>query len=161
MHIFDWFLCPSADSEASSRGGNEGESFSEEKPLSAAGRASLVKIWHCHLLSSENALENLSMLADAEGMWALISEKYSRTMELQQRSLWYARYLEHLIFEADQPLFPPEHFKQSKSMRISDLYHWMGIRRIMFGEQYKADPLVQSMGACTPTSARRCMRKSL
>ena len=136
MYLFDWLLSPRADSE-NCRGGNEGESLSEEEPLSAAGRASLVKIWRAHLFSSENAVDNLSRLAEAEGVWVLISEKYStaRKMELQHRSLWYARYLEHLIFEADQPLLPPEHFKQSKSKRISDLNDWTGIRLIMLGEQ--------------------------
>ena len=127
MSLFDWlFVCPRrSDSETSSRGGKEGERLYEER-LPAADRANLVRLWLAHLSSSE--LANASLIIRT----ALKGAEYVRETELQNRSLWYARYLEHLISEADQPLLPPEHFKQSKSMRVND---WVGIRIIMCGEQ--------------------------
>ena len=155
MSVISWLLYPSAASGASSSGSGrkEGECLSEgseEEPLSAADRANRVKIWLAHLYCSQNKIDNLRRLVEAEGyLWSFISGKYShaRELELRRLSLWCARYLEHLVFEADQPLLPVAHFKQSKSMRITGLYDYVGIGLIMHG---KPGPT----WACTPTHFR-------
>jgi hypothetical protein len=97
------------------------------KTLSTSDRAGLVRTWLHHLGSAYNAKIMLRTPEDMPGWWSL---KCRLMTEFRNRTLWYARYLEHLLFEADGPLLPPEHFKQSNSVRVKE---YNGIRFIIRG----------------------------